>query len=359
MENYVIGRSLAELQELALSLGLKKFVGKQLAEWLYQKKITAFEQMTNLSLSARSVLAEHYQLGRCSFETELISADGTRKYLFPVLSSSSSARQYVEAVYIPEADRATLCVSTQVGCKMGCHFCMTGKLGFHGQLLAADILNQIFTIDTHVQQLGLQALTNIVVMGEGEPCDNIEQVLQALSVMTSDWGCAWSPRRITVSSVGYLPGLTQLLDLTECHIAISLHNAVPEERQSIMPIEKVYPIEQVIAHLRQYDFAHQRRLSFEYICFGLRNTDLRHAMAIRRLLDGLDARVNLIRFHQASSDSAIQNTSSDMPSSDESQMVWLRDYLTENGLTTTIRRSRGEDIFAACGMLISARKNSD
>ena len=333
--------TLPELQEAALSVGLPRFAGKQLAEWLYGKRVCSFEQMTNLPQKGRAALSARYRIGRSLPAAEAVSADGTKKYLFAAESPDAGGKEnYIESVYIPDDERATLCVSTQAGCKMGCRFCMTGTLGFHGQLTAADILNQIFSIPDAGK------LTNLVYMGEGEPCDNTDAVLRSIEVMTSAWGCAWSPRRITVSSVGWLPGLRRLLDESECQIAISLHNPFPAERAEMMPAEKKYSIEQVLGLLRQYDWHHQRRLSFEYICFGGQNDTLRHASQLRRLLSGLDCRVNLIKYHSS-------GASAFRPSEAE-QMEWLRDYLSANGITTTIRRSRGEDILAACGMLVNS-----
>ena len=333
--------TLPELQEAALSVGLPRFAGKQLAEWLYGKRVCSFEQMTNLPQKGRAALSARYRIGRSLPAAEAVSADGTKKYLFAAESPDAGGKEnYIESVYIPDDERATLCVSTQAGCKMGCRFCMTGTLGFHGQLTAADILNQIFSIPDAGK------LTNLVYMGEGEPCDNTDAVLRSIEVMTSAWGCAWSPRRITVSSVGWLPGLRRLLDESECQIAISLHNPFPAERAEMMPAEKKYSIEQVLVLLRQYDWHHQRRLSFEYICFGGQNDTLRHASQLRRLLSGLDCRVNLIKYHSS-------GASAFRPSEAE-QMEWLRDYLSANGITTTIRRSRGEDILAACGMLVNS-----
>ena len=333
--------TLPELQEAALSVGLPRFAGKQLAEWLYGKRVCSFEQMTNLPQKGRAALSARYRIGRSLPAAEAVSADGTKKYLFAAESPDAGGKEnYIESVYIPDDERATLCVSTQAGCKMGCRFCMTGTLGFHGQLTAADILNQIFSIPDAGK------LTNLVYMGEGEPCDNTDAVLRSIEVMTSAWGCSWSPRRITVSSVGWLPGLRRLLDESECQIAISLHTPFPAERAEMMPAEKKYSIEQVLGLLRQYDWHHQRRLSFEYICFGGQNDTLRHASQLRRLLSGLDCRVNLIKYHSS-------GASAFRPSEAE-QMEWLRDYLSANGITTTIRRSRGEDILAACGMLVNS-----
>lgn len=335
MAESLLGKTLSELQEVALRVGLQKFAGKQLAEWLYMRRVTSFDEMTNISLKGREALKAHYTVGRHDPVREAVSVDGTRKYLFAV------GEQFIESVYIPEEDRATLCVSTQAGCKMGCKFCMTGTLGFHGNLSAAEILNQIFYFDD---------LTNLVFMGEGEPMDNLDNVLCALEIMTAPYGCAWSPKRITVSTVG-IPAMKRFLDESECHLAVSMHNPFAVERATIMPAEKLFSITQVVNLLKQYDFSHQRRVSFEYICWAGQNDTMRHAKELLRLLKGLPCRINLIRFHAGVED--IKNERR-FPASDEKQMEFLRDYLTEHGITTTIRRSRGEDILAACGMLVNS-----
>lgn len=337
MKLALLGKTLAELQQVALSVGLQKFAGKQLAEWLYVRRATSFDEMTNISLKGRQALAEQYTIGRHEPVAEAVSKDGTKKYLFQLANSEAV---YIESVYIPDNDRATLCVSTQAGCKMGCKFCMTGTLGFHGHLSATEILNQIFSIPDS------DKLTNIVYMGEGEPMDNIDHLLRSLQVMTEGWGCAWSPKRITVSTVGVVPGLERFLKESECHLAISLHNPFGAERQDIMPIEKRYHLTDIVDMLKLYDWQHQRRVSFEYICWHNQNDTIRHAKELVRLLKGLPCRINLIRFHAGVHQA--------FASSDEKQMEWLRDYLTDNGITTTIRRSRGEDILAACGMLVNA-----
>ena len=340
MKQTLLGKTLAELQQVALSVGLQKFAGKQLAEWLYVRRASSFEQMTNISLKGRQALEEQYTIGRHEPVAEAVSKDGTKKYLFRLSGDEVKGDVFIESVYIPDNDRATLCVSTQAGCKMGCKFCMTGTLGFHGQLPASEILNQIFSIPDSDQ------LTNIVYMGEGEPMDNIDHVLRSLEVMTESWGCAWSPKRITVSTVGVVPGLERFLKESECHLAVSLHNPFGAERQEIMPIEKRYHLTDVVAMLKHYDWQHQRRVSFEYICWHGQNDTIRHAKELVRLLKGLPCRMNLIRFH-----AGVDQT---FAASDERQMEWLRDYLSDNGITTTIRRSRGDDILAACGMLVNS-----
>ena len=327
-----------------MSVGLQRFAGKQLAEWLYIRRVTSFDEMTNISLKGREALKAQYTIGRHAPVREAVSVDGTRKYLFAV------GDQFIESVYIPEEDRATLCVSTQMGCKMGCKFCMTGTLGFHGHLSPAEIINQIFEIDQLAITNEQSPLTNVVYMGEGEPMDNLDNVLRSLEIMTAPYGCAWSPKRITVSTVG-VPAMKRFLDESECHLAISMHDPFPAERATIMPAEKMLSITEVVALLKQYDWSHQRRVSFEYICWLGQNDTIRHAKELLRLLKGLNCRINLIRFHAGVED--IKNERR-FPASDEKQMEWFRDYLTQNGLTTTIRRSRGEDILAACGMLVNS-----
>ena len=316
------------------------FSAKQMAQWLYEKRVVDIEEMTNLSKKARARLAEDYCVGRFAPKMEARSIDGTVKYLFEGVGGRD-----IEAVYIPDKERATLCVSSQAGCKMNCSFCMTGKQGFHGNLTSADIINQILSIPES------EKLTNIVFMGMGEPMDNLDAVLGAIEVLTESWGFAWSPKRITVSSIGKIKELQTLLDATKVHIAISVHSPYSQERLSLMPVEKAYPLREVLSLLSNYDFAHQRRLSVEYIMFRGLNDDLRHADALARLLKGLNSRVNLIRFH------AIPGV--DLKTTSEPAMIAFRDRLNELGITATIRTSRGEDIMAACGMLAGKAKEKN
>ena len=394
----LLGTSLKELQTLCDREGFPRFAARQMVDWLYAKKVESIDQMTNLSLCARARLAEIAVVGRHAPLLCQTSKDGTKKYLFevqtpefspltstpqpkpnsqlsilnsqlsispapahsspklgevpqrgggvcptPQLSTLNSqlSTPFVESVYIPDGGRATLCVSSQMGCKMGCRFCVTGQQGFHGNLSAADILNQIISIPE------TDSLSNIVFMGMGEPMDNLDAVLAATEVLTAPWGLGWSPKRITVSTVGVIPGLKRFLDESQCHVAVSLHNPFADERLDIMPMQKAYPIADVIALLRQYDWSGQRRISFEYTMFRRMNDDTRHAAELVRLLRGLNCRVNLIRFH-ASPDIPFQTSS-------PQTMSRFRDYLNAHGITCTIRASRGEDIMAACGLLAGQR----
>ena len=328
----LLGLTLDELKAVATEVGLPSFAAKQMAEWIYGKHVRSIDEMTNLSLKGRSALAEHYEIGcvpPCDIQQ---SIDGTAKYLFPTESG-----QKVECVFIPDGDRATLCVSSQVGCRMGCRFCMTGRQGFGGNLSVTDILNQVYSVP------GNELLTNIVFMGQGEPLDNLDAVLKATQLLTDANGWAWSPKRITVSTVGVKKGVERFLNESDCHLAISLHNPFHEERLAMMPAEKANDTRELLELLSKQDWSHQRRLSFEYIVFGGLNDSERHAKELVRLLSPIECRVNLIRFHEIP-DTPYKGAS-------EEKMIWLRDYLTKHGVTTTIRASRGQDIFAACGLL--------
>ncbi|MEG1585825.1 MAG: 23S rRNA (adenine(2503)-C(2))-methyltransferase RlmN [Bacteroidales bacterium] len=331
------GKTLAELKEVVAHFKMPAFTAKQIAQWLYQKKVTSIDDMTNLSKAHRALLNEHFEVGASSPEEKAVSIDGTIKYLF-----RTGTGKLIESVYIPDQERATLCVSSQMGCKMNCLFCMTGKQGFNGNLTANEILNQIQSIPETDQ------LTNLVFMGMGEPLDNPDELFKVLEILTAEWGYAWSPKRITVSTIGQMKNLKRFLDESSCHLAVSLHSPFPEERLSIMPVEKAWPMQELLALLKQYDFTKQRRLSFEYIMFNGFNDSKRHAQELAHLLKGMSCRVNLIRFHE------IPNVG--LKTSNENAMIYFRDYLNDHGITCTIRSSRGEDIFAACGMLSTLKQ---
>lgn len=346
----LLGMTLPELKQVAVSLGMPSFAGGQMAKWIYTQHVSSIDEMTNISKANREKLNEHYQIGCAKPIDAQHSKDGTIKYLFPVVTTAGAdsapvGTKFVETVYIPEADRATLCVSCEVGCKMNCLFCQTGKQGFEGYLTATDILNQIYSLPER------DKLTNIVFMGQGEPMDNLDNVLRATEILTASYGYAWSPKRITVSSVGLKDKLKRFLEESQCHVAISLHSPLHEQRQELMPAERGMAIEDIVELLRNYDFSHQRRLSFEYIVFGGLNDSKAHAQAIVRLLHGLECRVNLIRFHQ------IPHVP--LHGASEEKMESFRDYLTQHGIYTTIRASRGQDIFAACGLLSTAKKKAE
>ena len=339
MKEALLGKTLQELKDVCSQAGLPSYAGSQLARWLYVRGARSFDDMTDISKAGREKLSSLYVTGREAHVGKALSSDGTAKYLFPVTCPVAGREETsaVEAVVIPDEDRRTLCVSSQAGCKMGCKFCMTGRQGFHGHLSAAQILNQCLSVDE------ADKLTNAVFMGMGEPLDNYDAVMRAMEVLTAPWGFAWSPKRITLSTVGVLPALKRFLEESKCHLAVSVHNPFPSERSEMMPVQNAWSVAEVVRLIRGYDFSGQRRVSFEYTMFSGWNDDLRHADALIRLLRGLECRVNLIRFHEIP----------DFPykTSPAKVMERFRDYLSEHGVTCTIRASRGEDILAACGML--------
>ena len=353
MKIKLVGKNLEELKQLVTEEGLPGFTAKQIAQWLYVKKVRTIDEMTNLSKVAREKLSQKYEVGVTPYAGLQISTDGTKKYLFPVKCTHKRGLNLivpeeelesgaVEAVMIPDDDRATLCVSSQSGCRMGCKFCMTGRQGFHGHMSAADIISQFIAVDES------DRLTNAVFMGMGEPLDNYENVMRAIEILTADWGFAWSPKRITVSTIGVLPNLKRFLDECKCHLAVSLHNPFGPERLSVMPVQGAWPLQDVIDLIKQYDFTGQRRVSFEYTMFAGFNDSKAHADALIRMLKGLECRMNLIRFHKIP----------DFPYETSAPVIIenFKQRLNNCGLMTTVRASRGEDILAACGMLAGQHK---
>lgn len=336
---YLYGQTLPQLEALCNRLEMPRFAAKQIARWLYDKHATTIEAMSDLSARHRALLAETYEVGLTAPEKVSISTDGTKKYLY-----RTSQNHFIESAYIPDGDRATLCISSQAGCRMGCRFCATGRQGLQHSLSTNEILNQIESLPER------ERLTNVVFMGMGEPLDNLDSLLPALEVLTSAWGFGWSPTRITVSTAGVASRLERFLEATQVHLAVSLHNPFPHERAEIMPIEKAWPIREVVEILRRYDFTHQRRVSFEYIVMSGLNDSPRHIRELCRLLDGIKCRINLIRFHKI--------PGSPYFSPDDRVMIAFRDALTAKGIHTTIRTSRGEDIQAACGLLSTAQNEA-
>ena len=336
---YLYGQTLPQLEALCNRLEMPRFAAKQIARWLYDKHATTIEAMSDLSARHRALLAETYEVGLTAPEKVSISTDGTKKYLY-----RTSQNHFIESAYIPDGDRATLCISSQAGCRMGCRFCATGRQGLQHSLSTNEILNQIGSLPER------ERLTNVVFMGMGEPLDNLDSLLPALEVLTSAWGFGWSPTRITVSTAGVASRLERFLEATQVHLAVSLHNPFPHERAEIMPVEKAWPIREVVEILRRYDFTHQRRVCFEYIVMSGLNDSPRHIRELCRLLDGIKCRINLIRFHKI--------PGSPYFSPDDRAMIAFRDALTAKGIHTTIRTSRGEDIQAACGLLSTAQNEA-
>lgn len=328
----LFGLTLEQLKEIVKLLQLPAFTAAQIADWLYKKHVVSISEMTNLSKKSRELLEEKYTVGLIAPTKVQISTDGTKKYLYPTQTNN-----FIEAAFIPDKERATLCVSTQIGCKMNCMFCMTGKQGFQGNLSADEIVNQIRSLPEFEQ------LTNVVYMGMGEPFDNLDAVMQSIEILTSDWGYAWSPKRITVSTIGIIPSMNTFLEESSAHLAVSLHSPFDEEREQIMPIQKKYPLSKIIEDLKKWDIGGQRRVSFEYIMFKGVNDTPRHAKELIQLLRGMRCRINLIRFHSIP-ETPLEGTSM-------TGIIAFQNQLKSRGMTVTLRASRGEDIFAACGLL--------
>ena len=324
--------TLEELTEALGEMGEPAFRGRQVFAWLH-RGVRSFDEMSDISKPLREKLGERFFLsGPTAVRKQTSQADGTVKYLWEFADGNC-----IETVLMRYRHGNTVCISSQVGCRMGCAFCATGRQGLNHSLSAAEILNQIVSLPER------DRLTNLVFMGMGEPLDNADNVLRALEILTSDWGWGWSPTRITLSTAGIAPQLPRLLESTRVHLAVSLHNPFPEERAAIMPVERAYPIREVAELLRRYDFTHQRRISFEYIVLSGLNDTPRHIRELCRLLNGIKCRINLIRFHKI--------PGSPFFSPGDDAMIRFRDTLTAKGIQTTIRASRGEDIQAACGLL--------
>jgi len=328
----LFGLSLKELEEVVSVLELPRYAAGQIAGWLYKKDIKEIIQMSNLSQNARDLLISKYSLGVSGPLQVQVSTDGTKKYLF-----ATSGGRFIETAYIPEPDRATLCVSTQVGCRMGCRFCMTATQGFQGNLSAGEILNQLRSIPER------RTITNIVFMGMGEPLDNLEETLKSIEILTSACGFGISPKRITLSTIGLMPAMNLFLEKSTCNLAISLHSPFEDQRRELLPMEKMHPFRDIIAALKSLGAEKQRRISFEYIVFKGLNHTRAHANELARVLDGIRCRINLIKFHQ------LPGNELQAPSDDDMQS--FQQLLEKKGIITTIRRSRGQDIDAACGLL--------
>ena len=331
---HLFGKTLTELENITEEMGLPSFRARQMAQWLYEKGIIHIDEMTNLSKADRHNLKEKFDIGKKPPVKETCSEDETRKYLF-----LTEGDNYIESAWIPDRERSTLCLSTQAGCKWGCRFCMTGTMGMKENLSTVDILNQFGSLPFN------ERVTNLVFMGMGEPMDNLENLLRALEILTSTWGYAMSPRRITVSTVGVLPAMVEFLHKSECHLAFSLHNPFPSERANLMPVENKHSLIKIISELKKNRelFLGQRRITIEYTLIEGENDSPRHGEEIIKLLNGLRTRVNLITY----------NSGTDLPwhGVSRERAENFRDQLNNKGLIATIRNSRGGDIEAACGLL--------
>jgi 23S rRNA (adenine2503-C2)-methyltransferase len=310
---------------------------KQIRQWLFQKRAGSFAEMTNLRVALRDRLAEDFTISRLAVLRQAISRDGTRKFLFGL-----SDGQSIESVLIPEAKRLTLCVSTQAGCGFGCAFCATALLGLKRNLRSSEILDQILEASRSLPED--QRITHIVLMGMGEPLANYSDTVKALEVMAdTSWGIGISPRRITLSTVGLVPQIQKLMAETRVNLAISLHAATDELRGRLMPVNRKYPLKELMDCCRGLPIPRRKRITFEYVLLAGVNDSTADARALCQLLEGIRCKVNLIPFNP--------HPGSAFGRPADGEVEKFQHVLQTHGLQINVRRPRGDDIQAACGQL--------
>jgi len=329
------------------SLGQPSFRGRQIMAWLYRPGITSFSQMTDLAKELRALLAEHAEISRFDAPVVEISRDGSVKFGFRL-----SDERIIESVLIPEEDRHTLCVSSQVGCAMGCTFCLTGKMGFARNLSPAEMVNQVCGVRDWVAGRGGGRLTNLVFMGMGEPLANLDNLLTALSILTEQRGLDFSGRRITVSTCGLVPQMLEFGRRTDVNLAVSLHATDDDTRSLLMPINRKYPLTKLLEACRTFNMKRRQRIMFEYTLLEGVNDSLAEAEKLADLLRSIPCKINLLALNPTL-DSAFHSPHMD-------HILRFQEVLRNRGYSVFIRQSRGEDISAACGQLAGniSRKNS-
>jgi 23S rRNA (adenine2503-C2)-methyltransferase len=328
--------TLSEIESFILHLGKQRYRARQIMKWLYQSGATSFEEMTNLSKSFRKEIEELARIGSLLIETIQESKDGTKKILFKLEDGNC-----IESVVLQEKNHLTLCISTQVGCRMGCRFCLTGRQGLRRNLEVSEIVDQIATLRFGIPEG--RDIKNIVMMGMGEPLLNYENVLKAIDIITSDMGLSFSKRRITVSTCGIVPMIYQLGKDRCVNLAVSLNATDNETRSYLMPVNRKYPLEELIAACREYPMPRRRMITFEYILIDSVNDRKEDAERLSRLMEGIHCKFNLIPFNEF--------PESDLKKPSKERVQRFRDMLIKNNFTATIRPSKGSDILAACGQL--------
>jgi len=337
----LIGMTRIEMQSFFVSLGVREFHARQVLQWIYQRGITDFSQMTDLSKALRDQLQQLAQITVPETVTVQQSSDSTRKWLLRFEDGNC-----IETVFIPEQDRGTLCVSVQVGCSLNCTFCATAKQGFSRNLTTAEIIGQLLTVKTDLQALGYgdRPITNVVLMGMGEPLLNYDAVVAALHLMLDDLSFGMSRRRVTLSTAGIVPAMERLALDCPVSLAVSLHATNNDLRDELVPLNRKYPIEQLLQACHQYVAGENKRhITFEYVMLKGINDSKGEAQILARLLSGLPAKINLIPFNKS--------PGIEYECSDQSTIDVFREVLLSDGLMTITRRTRGEDIEAACGQL--------
>lgn len=325
------------------STGEKPFRANQILQWIHQKGVTDFQQMTNISMALRDSLEQSANIVFPEIIHEQVSKDGTYKWLMNVDGGGNS----VETVFIPEENRGTLCISSQIGCPLDCQFCSTAKQGFNRNLSTAEIIAQLWLANERLGSFDNQQrrITNVVMMGMGEPLLNFDNVVPALEIMKDDLAYNLSKRRVTVSTAGLVPGIDRLAQTTEVALAVSLHAPNNELRDQIVPINKTYPLEELLAACSRYAKIHGgESITFEYVMLDGVNDHLDHAKQLAKVLSGLPAKINLIPFNPF--------PGADYKCSSNNAINRFKEQLSAKGYVTTVRKTRGDDIDAACGQLV-------
>ncbi len=333
----IVGLSAQQIHHFIVDWGFSYANAVNISNNIYKKRVTDISQLSKIPKKLKLKLIETVNPGTISPILIELSTDKTIKYLF-----RTAAGKEFETVYIPDGKRNTVCVSTQSGCRMGCPFCVTAGYGFRGHLSAGEIVNQVISIpDAH-------KITHVVFMGMGEPMDNLENVLKACEIITAEWGLSISPRNVTVSTIGLIPGVDKFLLESDCNLTLSLHTPFPEERKLIVPAENHYPVHNVLELMKNFPLKKKRRLSVAYVMIKNLNDTDSHLDELIKMLIGTKIRVNLLPYHPARDNSG--------ESSSAERMQYFKHNLVISGISASIRKSRGVDISAACGLLASGLK---
>ncbi len=328
-----------ELQARLTETGLKKYRADQILKWIYTHHSVSFEDMTNIAKAERGLLAAIFTISSPNIRRTEISRDGTRKFLFEL-----EDRHTVESVLIPDEDRQTLCISSQAGCRQACRFCLTGSGGFVRDLRAYEIADQVLEISRILHQEGTRGITNIVLMGMGEPLANFDEVIKALKIITSETGLGFSPRRVTVSTAGLVPEIEKLgKSGMKVNLAVSLNATTDEVRDEIMPVNRRYPIKELLTACKRFPLEPRRRITFEYVMLKNVNDSAEDALRLTKLLRGIKCKVNLIPFNPF--------PGSEFERPDDATVRRFQKILLDHHYTAPVRESRGRDISAACGQL--------
>jgi 23S rRNA (adenine2503-C2)-methyltransferase len=336
-DKQLCGLTVEDIFRLIAPHGFDRHHAIKIATAIYRKRNKTLNEINKIPKALKELLSQNLTVGIYSPVTSETSEDGTVKYLF-----STPDKKKIETVYLPDKRRKTVCVSTQAGCRMGCPFCLTGRYGYYGDLTAGDMINQIISLPDASE------ITHVVFMGMGEPMDNIEEVIKACNIITSGWGLSISSRNVTVSTVGLTPGIREFLERSDCNLTLSLHSPFSDERKEVVPVERKYPVHTIIDIMKAAPPVKKRRMSLAYIMIRDVNDTDRHLEALRKLLTGTSIRVNLLPYHKVKGDTNRSST--------EERMQFFKHNLVISGISASVRKSRGEDISAACGLLASGWK---